>query len=53
VNWMSTLQTTIALSTMAAQYLAVIEAIKEAIYLQGLIEDLGIHQEYICVFCEN
>ena len=53
VSWRLTLQTTIALSTTEAEYMAMTEAIKEAIWLHGLIEDLGILQEHISVFCDS
>jgi hypothetical protein len=42
VSWRSTLQTTVALSTTEAEYMAVADAIKNAIWLHGLVEDLGI-----------
>uniref|UniRef100_A0A2N9I8X0 Integrase catalytic domain-containing protein n=1 Tax=Fagus sylvatica TaxID=28930 RepID=A0A2N9I8X0_FAGSY len=44
---------TIALSTTEAEYMAMIEAIKEAIWLHGLIEDLGILQEHVYLFCDS
>ena len=40
VSWKSTLQSTVALSTMEAEYMAITEAVKEAIWLQGLLDDL-------------
>nr|GEX78072.1 hypothetical protein [Tanacetum cinerariifolium] len=43
VRWKSTLQSTIALSTTKADYLAMMEAVKEAIWLQGLLDELGIN----------
>ncbi|GMP51093.1 hypothetical protein CsSME_00017460 [Camellia sinensis var. sinensis] len=42
---------TVALSTIEAEYMAVTEAFKEAIWLHGLIEDLGIVQKHVKVFC--
>ena len=33
--------------------MVVIEAIKEAIWLHGLVEDLGIYQEHVSVFCDS
>ena len=53
VSWRSTLQSTVALSTTEAEYMAVTEAFKEAIWLHGLIEDLGIVQEHVDVHCDS
>ena len=47
VSWRSTLQSTVALSTTEAEYTAVTEAFKDAIWLHGLIGDLGIVQEHM------
>ena len=33
--------------------MVVTEAIKEAIWLHGLVEDLGIYQEHVSVFCDG
>ncbi|CAL2257919.1 unnamed protein product [Prunus armeniaca] len=44
VSWRSTLQFTVALSTTEVEYMAVTEAIRGAIWLQGLIDDLGFHK---------
>jgi len=43
VNWSSTLQFTVALSTTEAEYMALAEAIKEMIWLQGPLDDLRIN----------
>lgn len=53
VSWRSTLQSTVALSTTEAEYMAVTEAFKEAIWLHGLIEDLGIVREHVDVHCDS
>ena len=42
VSWKPTLQSTIALSTTDAEYMTLIEAIKEAIWLGGLLYELGV-----------
>ncbi|XP_041005600.1 secreted RxLR effector protein 161-like [Juglans microcarpa x Juglans regia] len=41
VSWRSILQSTIALSSTEAKYMAVTKVMKEAIWLQGLVTDLG------------
>ncbi|XP_071901088.1 secreted RxLR effector protein 161-like [Coffea arabica] len=53
VSWKSTLQLTVALSTTEAEYMAITEAVKESIWLQGLFEDLEVCQKHIDVFCDS
>ncbi|KAE8674962.1 hypothetical protein F3Y22_tig00111708pilonHSYRG00377 [Hibiscus syriacus] len=53
VCWKSTLQSTVALSTTEAEYMAVSEAVKEAIWLNGLMEDLGVVQSHISLYCDS
>lgn len=43
ISWRPTLQFTVALSTTDVEYMAVIKAFKEANWVHGLIEDLGIN----------
>jgi len=44
VSWRSTLQSIVALSTIKTEYMAMIETIKEGIWLLGLLDDLRIKQ---------
>lgn len=53
VCWRSTLQSTVALSTTEAEYMALTEAVKEAIWLQGLLGELGIRHKHIKVHCDS
>ncbi|KAH9688421.1 hypothetical protein KPL70_015118 [Citrus sinensis] len=53
VSWRSILQSTIALFTTEAEYMAATEAVKEAIWLKDLLGDLRVIQENIAVFCDN
>ena len=53
VSWKSTLQSTVALSTTEAEYMAVTEAVKEAIWLQGLLSELEMEQKHIKVHCDS
>ena len=46
MSWRSILQLNITLSTSEVEYMAIFEAIKEVIWLHGLIEDFGNHQEH-------
>ena len=43
----------VALSTTEAEYTTVVEAFKEAIWLKGMVSELGAKQETIDVYCKN
>ncbi len=45
ISWVSQLQKIVTISTTEAEYVAVIEASKELIWLQGLLTKLGFEQE--------
>jgi hypothetical protein len=53
ISWKATLQSTVALSTTEAEYMAVTEAVKEAIWLKGLVGDLGLKHGNTVVFCDS
>ena len=53
ISWKSMLQSMVALSTTKAEYIAVTEAIKEAIWLQGMLGELGVHQQKVTMLCDN
>ncbi|XP_052293978.1 secreted RxLR effector protein 161-like [Citrus sinensis] len=53
ISWRSVLQSTIALSSTEAKYMTATEAVKEAIWLRGLLGDFGKIQKNIEVFCDN
>ena len=53
INWKATLQSTVALSTTEAEYMATTEAVKETIWLKGLVGDLGLQQDDFVVYCDN
>ncbi|XP_071940223.1 secreted RxLR effector protein 161-like [Coffea arabica] len=42
-SWKATLQPTVTLSTIEAEYMALTVATKEGIWLRGLVGDLGLH----------
>jgi transposase InsO family protein len=42
ISWQAKKQSTIALSTVEAEYTAMTQAVKEAIWLQNLLKDLGM-----------
>jgi len=45
VSWSSRLQTTVALSTAEAEYMALSAAVQEAIYLRRSLKSLGFEQK--------
>ncbi|KAL7150071.1 hypothetical protein ABFS83_05G083800 [Erythranthe nasuta] len=53
VSWKSNLQSVVALSTTKAEYMAVTEAVKEAIWMIGILQELGIEQKNVYVYCDN
>ena len=53
VSWKSTLQATVALSTTEAEYMAATEAAKEALWLKGLIKELGFLQGGVPLLCDS
>ncbi|KAK9069158.1 hypothetical protein SSX86_013274 [Deinandra increscens subsp. villosa] len=53
VSWKATLQGVVALSSTEAEYMALTEAVKEAIWLSGFITELGIEVGDTCVYCDN
>ena len=42
-----------ALSTTEAEYIALAEAVKEALWLKGILEELGFKQEQVVVHCDS
>lgn len=53
ITWKATLQSVVALSTTEAEFTAVTEAIKEALWLKGFISELGIRQDKVVVHCDS
>ncbi|GKE52310.1 retrotransposon protein, putative, ty1-copia subclass, partial [Tanacetum coccineum] len=49
VSWRATLQHVVALSTIEAEYMALTEAVKEAIWLRGLLEDEVLEEKTVKV----
>jgi hypothetical protein len=44
ICWKSTLQSIVAISTTEAEYMAVVEVAKEALWLKGSVKELGLNQ---------
>ncbi|KAG8496699.1 hypothetical protein CXB51_007954 [Gossypium anomalum] len=53
ISWKATLQTTVALSTTEAKYMAITKACKEAIRLKGLFSELNEDLQISTVFCDS
>ena len=53
MSWRSTLQQTTTLSTTEAEYMAMSEASKEALWLRGLIGELGLTQDGVKLHCDS
>lgn len=53
VSWKSSLQHVIALSSTEAEYVALTEAVKEALWLRGFISELGFVQKKVSIHCDS
>ena len=53
ICWRSILQSLIAVSTTEAEYMAVAEATKEALWLKGLVKELGLNQGGVQLHCDS
>ena len=53
VYWLSILQTIVLLFTIEAEYMIVSEIFKKSIWIYCLVNDLGISQEHIKMFCDR
>ena len=53
VSWKATLQPTVALSTTEAEFMAATEAVKEAMWMRGLLGELSLGHKEITVYCDS
>ncbi|KAL5560862.1 hypothetical protein UlMin_030609 [Ulmus minor] len=53
ISWKTQLQPIAALSTTEVEYIAAIEAIKEALWLQGLLQELKVLEEKATVYTDS
>lgn len=53
ISWKSPLQSVVALSTTEAEYIAITKAIKEDIWLKGILGEFGVDQRAVPLNCDN
>lgn len=53
ICWRSMVQPLVALSTTESEYMAVTEAAKEALWLKGLVKELGMDQGGVQLYCDS
>ena len=53
VSWKSKLQSVVVLSTAEAEYMALCETVKEAVYLQQLLEEIGLKALPVTIYEDN
>ncbi|CAJ2648276.1 unnamed protein product [Trifolium pratense] len=53
VTWKANQQSVVALSTTQAEYIALVEGVKEAILLKGMIGEMGISQGCVKIHCDS
>lgn len=53
ISWKASLQKVVALSTTEAEYIALTEAVKESLWLEGIAKELKIQNEVITVHCDS
>ena len=53
VTWKENQQSVVALSTTQAEYIALVEGVKEAIWLKGMIGEIGISQGCVKIHCDS
>ena len=53
VSWKANLQSVTALSTTEAEFMALTEAAKEALWIKGLMKDLGLEHDKVTLWCDS
>ncbi|KAK2404832.1 hypothetical protein QL285_054138 [Trifolium repens] len=53
VTWKANQQSVVALSITQAEYIALVEGVKEAIWLKGMIGEMGIGQGCVKIHCDS
>lgn len=53
ISWKSVLQRVVALSTTESEYMSLTEAVKEVVWLKGLLKEFGYDQKSVEIFCDS
>ena len=53
VSWMSKNQNSVSLSMVVAEYIAGASCCAQLLWMKKLLQDYGITQDTMCVFCDN
>ncbi|KAL6345828.1 hypothetical protein AAG906_017584 [Vitis piasezkii] len=53
ISWKSQLQSIVALSTTEAEYIAATKSMKEVLWLQGLVKELGVLNSVVEIFSDQ
>ncbi|KAG7598335.1 Reverse transcriptase RNA-dependent DNA polymerase [Arabidopsis suecica] len=53
ISWKSGLQRVVALSSTESEYMSLTEAVKEAVWLKGLLKEFGYEQKKVEIFCDS
>ncbi|KAK4409459.1 Retrovirus-related Pol polyprotein from transposon TNT 1-94 [Sesamum angolense] len=53
ISWKSQLQNIVALSTTEVEYIAITEAFKEALWLEGLLKEIGFLKQKVTIFSDS
>ena len=53
INWKAQLQSVVGLSTTEDEYTTAAEAIKEVIWLKGMLKELGVDKNLVVIHCDS
>jgi hypothetical protein len=53
VSWCSKKQSSVATSTVEAEFIATAAAVKEVVWMGGMLEELGVTVKTVKLFCDN
>ena len=53
ISWKSTLQSILALLTSKAEYMVLTKAVNEAMWLGGLLDELGVGPKQISIYSDS